>query len=52
MENKIKTGRIHINMPEWLIEAVKKAAESKGISQSDYIRDLLKVDLSKKADDN
>ena len=50
MKSKIKTGRMHIVMPEWLIEAVKAKADNKGVSQSDYIRDLLKADLIRKAD--
>jgi hypothetical protein len=47
---KVKSSRIHIVMPNWLIDALKQESEKLGISQSDYIRDTLKTDLKKKAD--
>lgn len=48
MKNKSTSKRIHIIMPLWLINAIGKKAAELGISNSEYIRDLLKRDLSTK----
>jgi len=42
MKNKIESKRIHIVMPVWLTDSIKKSASKLGVSPSDYIRDILK----------
>jgi predicted DNA binding CopG/RHH family protein len=44
---KPKSKRFQVLMPEWLEEAAKKLAEQKGITASEYIRDLIKKEAAK-----
>lgn len=52
----IKTVRINMVIPEWLKDAVKLAANNKGISMTQYILDSVKETIKHeskpKADDN
>ena len=34
--------RFNMVLPKWLKEAVKQAAESKGVGMSEYVKDVLK----------
>jgi len=40
---------MHIVIPVWLLEELRKLAEAKGISLSEHIRDTLKKEVNKDA---
>jgi predicted HicB family RNase H-like nuclease len=42
----MKQTRFQLVIPQWLKDELVKAAESKGISMSEYIKDTLKSSLS------
>jgi len=44
---KIESTRFHILLPVWLLTALKDDASKKGITMSDYIRDILKLHQGK-----
>ena len=41
----MKQERLQIVLPKWLKDELKKAAEIKGISMGEYIKDALKMSL-------
>jgi antitoxin component of RelBE/YafQ-DinJ toxin-antitoxin module len=43
----MKSERLYMVIPPWLKEEAKKIAESKGITLSEYIKDVLKDAVSK-----
>jgi len=50
MNSNIKTVRLQIVLPEYLKNDLLKAANSLGVSMSEYIKDALKEKLKQKAD--
>lgn len=42
----MKQERLQIVLPKWLKDELKKAADDKGISMGEYIKDVLKMSLS------
>ena len=47
----MKSSRTQICLPIWLKAEVKKQAEKKGVSFSEYVKDVLKLDLESKKND-
>jgi predicted DNA binding CopG/RHH family protein len=43
----MRQKRFELLMPEWLKTAVKEAADKKGVTMSEYIKDTLKYALSR-----
>lgn len=47
-----KSERLHLVLPSWLKTALKQAADAKGITMSEYIKDVLKDSLKKEKGEN
>jgi antitoxin component of RelBE/YafQ-DinJ toxin-antitoxin module len=45
----MKSERLHMVIPGWLKEEAKAIAESKGITLSEYIKDVLKDAVKKES---
>ena len=43
----MKAERLEITIPKWLKDAGRKAAEKKGISLAEFIKDAMKKELDK-----
>lgn len=43
----MKSSRIYLVAPEWLKQAMQEIAESKGISLSEYIKDVMKESVKR-----
>lgn len=47
----VKTSRLQLILPTWLKDRIRVAAEAKGITMSEYIKDAVKQALEKEKGD-